>query len=504
MEQRMSSTRSYVESKEILGSELGYAALPRIVSRIDARSGIMSLAKACWIIEQWGATNSSAQKLLVTGFLLDHHARRAIDLIDTQDRIVFFRPQLLTLMKYLARYGRMRSTTEPNKRADLNKLGEALLCISDLISAEFTEKRKSFQEEDPLRRVARELVTESFLMKPLNLSFELTRARYLFVKIHRRLALDPPTDFVDIDQIFHEATGIDLDTYVSIGIAIATHYLKYIAERQHLSEKLDFIVFQPTNWFRDSLLDRSALAKAFDMISMTLSDFRSMVIGQSRREMAYDFIAMKSRPFLRLGDDTYVLISFEYLFERLTTGVYWVIFDYLKKNDLQLRFSRYNGIIFQTYVEEIITQTVKQKREQTEKLLIDQTYKIGRKTYRTPDVMLFGSDYAILIEASATRLQAKRTTSLGMPEAFHDDCQKMIFHNAKSLDSCIQHMRNGQVPLEGIRFDKIKNFYPVIVTPERFPKFPIIDMYLDTEIARLSLLSAQDISPLSIMAIEDL
>ena len=164
--------------------------------------------------------------------------------------------------------------------------------------------------------------------------------------------------------------------------------------------------------------------------------------------------------------------------------VYWIIFDYLKRNKGDgeaLKFSRYNGVLFQEYANDIIDDLTSRGNE---KQFGDQSYTIGKNRYDTPDKMLFGDDYAIFVESSATRIKEKQTADLGIPEALIDDFEKIIFHNAKSLDTFINHFCNGLINFDGAYIDKITKIYPVILTIEGFPKFPIIDDYINREIKK--------------------
>lgn len=504
---RLPKSIYWTRSEEIYGYPIDYGAIPRIVRHLDARNAIVSLSKACWVLEKWGDTSEEAQRLLAKQFLRGHHLQRAFSLISEPGRVVFFRPQFYLLMKYLARYGWIGDTMRPVGKQELEKLGEALLGVVNLIDAESKRKRRALNVIDRLSGITFELVTTSHVLKYPDISLALARARYMYVNIHRQLAVEPPLDFIDIDNVFQEATGIGLDEYLSIGIGIISHYYKYNTEEVVLHREQDLNIFRPKQYFRKTALEGEVLRRVFDFISMTLSDFRSQASKQSRREMAYDFLIMKQNPLIKLDDDVFVLISYSYLFERFTTGVYWIVFDHLRdnaKNNLHLQFSRYTGVIFQEYVKKVIKHIVERQPERAEKLIFDQPYRVAKREYRTPDVMLFGNDYAVLIESSATRIQAKRTTSLGNVQAFGKDCEKMFFNNAKSLDTFIRNMRDGKVCLEGIDARRIRRFYPVIVTIEGFPKYPVIDAYIDSEIKKRKLLSGDDIAPLSTLGIYDL
>lgn len=496
---------TYVESKEFFGSPLGFESILRLVKHFNVPDALVVLSKAGWLLEDNRIIDIQTQLDLSKQLLPDVRQQRAKELI-SQGRTIFFPPQIRTLMKFFILHGQHEKESKPIQKNDLERLGLALLATTDFIASEYRNWRRNHKDDDLLSFVTQEIISTTYLMHSPNLYLNFVRAKLLYMDTHSNFKGSNHPDFVDISHEFQNATDINLNDYISVGLGVIRYYLNYRGENNPPSDQ-NFILFDPMTWFKNSEVEISEIKKVIDCLSTTITEFHELVENENKRELSHDFLCMKSKPLLQVIENIYIPFSFDFLYEKLTTGIYWILFDYLKKTkgtNEALKFSRYNGIIFQQYVERIIQENHKRQTQNNENLLTDQSYRIGKKRFDTPDIMLFGEDYAILIEASATRLQAKRTTSLGLPIAFKEDCEKMIFHNAKSLDTYIKHFKRKDLSFEGITPDNIKKYFPVVIIIEDFPKFFVIENFLQRELDQRDLLVDDDIAPLSLLSATDI
>jgi hypothetical protein len=507
-------TAVYVLSKELYRYPLGYDSIPRVVRRLDADNALVVLAKVSWLLEEWGDLDAEAQQLLAGVFLEGVALENAVRLITEEGGTVFFRTQVYILMKYIAMYSRdLGKTVGPN---ELKVLGKTLLQVTEIISSAVKQHRRLRAVRRPvslmndLDDLVIEIFTTSHYLRGLQgpgVRFALARARYLYINLHRAAAAERPVDFLNIQEYFREATGVELDVFLSAGISVIVYFLKHHVEARTFPDSKDFIMLRPSRTFKNSIVDRAVLDRFFEIISMPMSLLGENARGESKRTLAYDFLLMRRKPLVELTPDIFVPISISFLFERVTTGVYWIVLDHLNRahsKELSDKFTRYNGILFQRYVEEVLERLSMRTAPAKETVMRERRYQIAKQEFRTPDLMLFGDGYAILIEASATRLQAWQTTSLGIPEAFLADSDKMIFHNTKSLDTFVQNLIAGKVVIAGIDVDSIKEIYPVIVTIEGFPRHFSVDAWLEEEIREEDLLGQDVVSGLSMLDIVEL
>lgn len=514
---RSTNVLVYTQSKELYGYTKSYESIGRLVASLDAKSVITSLAKACWLLETQGDNDEKCQLKLASTFLEGKALRNAIDLITNEGRTVFFRNQIYILMKYVAQYS--KKTGASVAEDELHIIGGALITITDLLASVHKEQQRLYERQsssqttnqiEKLNQLAYELIANSFLFRSLRVPstrHSLSRTRIMYVDIHKSLRAEELPNFMDIERYFSEATGVELNAYLSIGIAMIVHFLQLRVDQDGLPIDMDFILLNPHKIFGNSTIEFSIVEKVLESISLTIQELREYSENQNKRERTYDFLKMRARPLIKIENGIFIPISVSYVIERFATGVYWTVLDHINRNyslRLSNQFTSYNGILFQKYVERTLEQLRSRTSPPNEVILFDRPYRIGKEEYRTPDVILLGDNYAILVEASATRIQAKKTESQGIPQAFRDDCQKMIFHNAKSLDFFIRNLLEGKVQLEGFDLSRVKEIYPIIVTIEGFPNHPGLDVFLQNEINREGWLSQKTISGLSVLDIRDL
>lgn len=492
----------YAEAKDVIGNSLEPQSIPRIVRNIDIRNALILLAKTCWLVETQGDI-SKVQSFLAQQLLGPTIVPRAIRLITVDERVLFFKPQIHVLMKYVACFGRVNDEDMPLDQADIKRLGLALIAVNDLISLEVKRSKQKIVSRDEIEYVTLELFTGAYFVPSPTYLLSFVRAKQMLVNIHGRTTASTHPAYVDINQEFTDAVGVSLGDYLSIGIGIAAYFFG----NDRVDHDLNALIFDPRQWLSTTSLSGMVVDRLLATISSTLTDFTNAVQAQDRREMTFDFLCMKNKPLLQIAENKFLLFSLPYLIEKLTTGTYWMLFDFLgqtRDEETKLKFSAYNGYLFQEYIVDLARQIYAWSQSRGEKLVVDQTYRVGKQEQRTPDVMFFGNDYAVFIEVSATRIQARKSISLGDIKAIRGDFEKMLFANAKSLNTCIENFRSRKWSVEGVDPDKITRFYPVIVLIEGFPQFPVVYKYLAKELNARSVLTGAGIARLSVLDAQDI
>ena len=506
----------YCTSKDIFGYSINYGSIPNYVRSLGLKNSITSLVKIGWFLDESGESDLSAQFKLATHLLPSNKHNIAKQLVFNQGRIIFFRAQIYILIKYLILYGNGEDKAIESK--ELQTIGLCLLATTELISSQVKERKNARvrSETQSLNILTHEVVTNSFFMDMFSIPtvrLQMVRARYMFKTIHSRLRENPKVedDYVDINHFFQESIEITLTDYLNFGTSLIVYYFQFFQKESALLEK-NFPNIYPQKLFENSIVGEKKVNAFFDLLSTTLprlkTDLQSSSSPKRRREFIYDLLLLRANPLLKINSEIFIPFSIPFLFERITSGIFWLVLDHLNDNygrDISDRFTRYHGRIFQEYVEEIVQNIHKHHPIDGERIVQEQTYKIRKQEGKTPDIMIFGSDYAIFFEASATRMQAKGTISLGRKDAFDSDFKKMILHNAKSLDNFINKFRKGSIVIDGIEPKNIAFFYPVIVTIETFAgQNPIINPFLKNKFKINKLFPSKDIAGLTILEINDI
>ena len=504
----LSGARSYVESEDIFPTRLGKESIPRLLSHIDVYSGLVALCKIEWALEDKGQIDLQTQLDLAAHLLAPTALSRALLLIRNEPhRILFFRPQVHLAMKLLCIYGQTHEPPAGVGRAELQTIGTALFAATDMIAAESVRVQQSLRDQDPHQRIAHQLTLGEHMLKPPNSLLDFLRAKAMYVRIHNSLDPCPFPALQDLETLFGKAVGVPLSTHLEIGLGLLLNLQKFRRTPHLLPPKKNFILFQPQSWFSPSQVNPSFVSASLRTIAQTPEALAETTRAQSPRELSHDFLAMKLSPMIELADDTYAPVSYDFVSERLSSGTFWTIFDYLRDvlpSDQHLRWSEYHGLLFELYVREIAQELIAQHPNEYT-LVADATYQLGKRRKKTSDAILLGADHVLVIEATAARLTARRTYALGLQEAFREDCDKVIFNKARELAAFLDDLLGDRVSVGETQLSiKDRIVFPVLVAIEGFPKMPPIDDYIYDEIGAKGTFDDLPVQPLSILSIEDL
>lgn len=498
--------RSYVLSDELFGSRLGGEAIPNLVRRLDANNSLVSLAKVVWALEKRGSLDPEVQLAIASQYLAPIRHPAANQILSDPSRILYFRPQLHTTMKFVAMHARQNDPSKPVTGDALHTLGTAVHAATDIIARESRRISRSLGEDDRVKRITLQLTTGEHMIGSRRLLNDIARSKIMYVYLHDQLDKSPHPDYLDINSVFRDATGLDISIFLEVGFGFIVNLMRF-RHQSILSHEKNFILFHPGHWFRNSELETEQVENTFVTLSMSVDALARNAKEQNSRELGYDFLAMKERPLIQLAQDTFLPLSFDFVCEKLTTGIYWMIFDHLLNsgNDgAHLQFSRYNGYLFERYVADI-ARAIHARSPMNGKLFYaDEIYSVGKGQRKTSDAVLIDTENIVLIEATASRMTAKRTIAMGIAEAFQDDCDKIIFKKAKELNRFISDLRNGLVSLGGEVVDGNKMIFPLIVAIEGFPRMPVIDRFLYSELDQLGVFKSDSIAPLGILAADEL
>lgn len=501
----MKALGSFTESSTILGASLGYDAVLRMIPHLDLRNSIVFLAKILWALDELKLEVIRLQTE-ISQFLLEDYLVKIRSVLADETSVIYFQPQIMALMKLIILKSVRRDEQLGNVPAEqMRKVGLSLLGISDEISRQAKRLARQFRGENLADVIAKELILSGFHVRNLRSGSSLVRATHLYINIANQLRMEGEVDFLDLDEVLKEAIGVGLKEYLSFGVALLVYFLRF-SEGQKFPEDPAFMYLRPDAWFRDASVSKEILIKILLEVSDDAEGFSERLAREGKRELFHDFIEFKTRPLLKLQENLYLPLSLPFLYEKVTSGLYWIIFDYLKRNNKQDhdKFMRLHGKLFQRYVEEIVTVILNRTPASDFIKHVDVVYREGKKEHRSSDIILRKGTSLFLFEASATRLQAKNTTGLGNETALAADIGKMVLHNAKSIQTCIVNIKEGNLKLNGINLTEIKRFYPIIVTIEGLPKHPAIQLFLNNLVRSEGLLTAGDIGPLALIDAEDL
>ena len=309
---------------------------------------------------------------------------------------------------------------------------------------------------------------------------------------------------IDVNEIFYEATGLNLQDYQYLIFEILAHYLNL--SQQDILQKKDLAVnpmqFPSLTPLYDNLLQHICIP--IDALATE---------AENTSSLPDEFRLWRKYPLVKISENEIVCIDIGFLEDKLETGVFWLLLNQLKKEKsgkdkviIGLR-----GEVFEDYAASIIERGINnQTPSSMERYIIRPKY-VQRQRGECTDITVCGSDNLILFECKAPLLSAKTKFS-GDFCKFHDGIKPNAIKGVEQLWNAIQTLghtnkkKRGQV--KGIDISQVKRIYPVLILSDFIFSVPLMNRFLDLEFQRFvkynDLKKHLEIMPLTVLTTDDL
>src|SRR5262249_11857571 len=124
----------------------------------------------------------------------------------------------------------------------------------------------------------------------------------------------------------------------------------------------------------------------------------------SARLFGYDVVPFMNRPLYRVVDEAAVPTSLAFLESRVTTGMYWSLFDSMASGEERERVAKIYGHMVEAYVHNVFAQALPAVGGLGKRVFGDFIYKDGKNERRTSDVVIVYPDAAVFLEVTTSRL----------------------------------------------------------------------------------------------------
>jgi|GEM_PF-1535721 len=297
---------------------------------------------------------------------------------------------------------------------------------------------------------------------------ELVRARQLFGVIAREPQMRD--ERCPLDEWMSDDYGFTIEEQFALGFALAamSHAWDTDASAGTRSgiRAEDF----------DDLLTRLGMAErredALRLISADRATFAAefVAMGTDPAHIAWETRPFMRRPFLRLADESILLISPRGMKAWLSDGFHYRLLDSAQKRSaadgkLSRRYTAYSGELLEQHVLRLARSAYGDRPLGGGRVYGEQPY--GKADAKTSDVAIdLGLDL-VLIEVSASRLRADRLI-LGTPEEFAGDLDRLLIGKMKQLDGCITAMISGVASIPAgapeIDLSRVQRIWPVVLS----------------------------------------
>lgn len=405
-------------------------------------------------------------KDLYKGKVLDE-----INSLLNRQRVLFLRPQLLTLIKLVILHH--DDSRSQNVWENLEELGQIFIMINDLLESDAKNIR---DKEEETKKIFASAIRSFYFFKSQQFRYLIARYNLLFFSYPSKIS---DKSFSIIDK-YKEFTGIDIKLFMYISISIYSFFqkaIRHVADYQKWPQR--YLLNE--NYFKTISKEiKKEIKNILKLLSEDLSSFKKTMV-----ETKYDidntffsFITFRKKPLLRL-DDLYLLLDIGYLQDKLTSGIYWEVFNKLEDDEEKNKFASIWGQIFEIYVFD----NLKRCFGDSKRLFFE-----NDKRKQQIDAIIYYPDSLIFIEVTSKKIRPTTVVS-GDYEKYISEISDLFFGGEKSekgkltqLFSEINRFKNGEIDLNGLDSSLIKNYYPVIIfeeSPVTLPFFKYEDIFAE-------------------------
>jgi hypothetical protein len=236
-------------------------------------------------------------------------------------------------------------------------------------------------------------------------------------------------------------------------------------------------------------------------MSASLDDLAEQILVQ---RSDWDFLPFEMRPIIDL-EDGWLLVDVAFLMDRVTSGLFYVVFDHLKSIDegQALEWSRIWGDMVEALVRDNVTHLVQlpsggSRPMYSQDHLKDAYPKGGGRA----DILVVFDATVVAFEVVSGRLKVE--TRLGLDQnAFNDDLERIVYKKLRQLNGTATNILNDPARLFG-DVAQLQHFQPVVVTAGGFPFNIATSRVIDDHIAAKGLFTQQRVLPAAVIDLSEL
>ena len=293
------------------------------------------------------------------------------------------------------------------------------------------------------------------------------------------------------DELLQDATGLTVRDVLALGLALFAHFLGWKPGQGGIRLLEDF----------NSDLPEETKESFRRMVAATIDDLAAQC--QTAPRSKWDFLFLQAHPVLRL-EDALLVLDGRFLFDRFTSGLYWLVHDYLKEQD---DLARQHWT--QAWGDMVEAMALDDLRPHAP------TDLSGRKTFfdeddvesaypngGNADAIIDLGDGIGVFEVVSHRLTVPTRIS-GVRAAFESDMEASVFKKIRQLNDTVQSLSDdpsGLIPSGSAS----RPIQPVVIAGEGFPVSPITCRLIDEYCASNGFLAQDRVRKLCVIDIGDL
>ena len=451
---------------------------------------VARIAATVWQIRE----DVERQLALVRSFNMPNLVARLEEALQIQDgrarRYVFAEQYLTVLQRMLVEHAREATLADGATDDELRATIAAYFAAASVTSS--ADAHLEHAEPTPEEWLVYLVKNGSYNARPPNLN-SFTRARELFVELPARLVDD--VHHCPVDDWFSEDYGLNAGEQHAVGFALAG--LSGALDDE--AEPGDRSVVVPP-------FGEGPLADRVDAIAELVSAPRQWYVeefaasDESLDAIAWERTPFLRRPFLRLADSRWLLISPRMIDSWLGEGFYYRALESAQRRGEANRFFTFFGKIVETYCLDLTRSVYSGERP------VGSGRVHGEQRYgphggkRTSDVAIDLGPDLVLIEVVSARF-ATDVRVYGNPQILREALERMLFKKMGQLGRVAVAVLSGEATIPDVNRAHLEHVWPVVVTGGELMQTELLWDRIDTELP--AELAAARVEPLTVLDIGD-
>lgn len=473
---------AYIQYKEVFSDNpLSIEEIKKICSELDKNSFLELLCKIN--IALWKSlADFSLQIELAQIFFSKEDSELIIKYAQSHKRFIFYRQQILYLIKLLLSAETANNNTLKHANPHKNQLGKILLSLSY-----FTEPIGGniiiLLEKHEQEKVRQSFARQWYFIHSGVFEYKIARSLTIWLKIPRtkrgkaliqNISLDPKKEF-------YKETGLSISEFIGFAMTILGPYWgldpktakpqDFLLHKEYFFSKTKISEPKKNKIFNQLFLDKKRFCDIYkEFVKETLA-------GNDVPE--YNFLPLEDKPLLELANNQIIPIDPNFLINKVTEGVYWILLNRFKrlrelKKGRGRELSKYYGYLIQEYVYQILIN------------VCDEVYELLPGEEKTADfigkITSNNKNYLIVVDSKKIALRYK-TLILSDKESTSKDLAK-IFGNKygfKQIYETIRRLRLKQIEGFNIDIQDIHGIFPILITDREIFEDPLNRLFYEKE-----------------------
>lgn len=422
-----------------------------------------------------------------------------------------FEPRLMAAMAVLA--GATLPPAGEQTGAPLEMIGEALMMLNDLVDTVHSPVDVDPTTPEGRLQWVHYFAVMAFIRGEDSTVEAMVRTAEIFLVHHDELHDDP--DYVDLATLFEEATGLTLDAYFLVSVALIGKMFGITAEDAASQRALIPSGF--FSGFSAAMRTRFLSLVGHDSATFCRDAARAWPKGELR---PLKILPVELSPIVHFGEG-HVCLSVQLLERRLTTGIYHVLLNARPgpaDRSFRERYQRFIGRAFEKYVERaalrIVEHLVAQRgwhprdrrgggpaRFFTEEALRAALVPAPAQTPSICDGALLVGQDLFLIECKARFFSLAERTG-DAPDSLTKRLREITVRGTRQLNATLALIAAGRFRELGLVPGRIRRVFPVVISLEELPLSAVVRSWVDDELAANGVLPDDMVGSMRVFAPE--